>query len=723
MSDDQSLKDRENEGPLSGQKDDQEPDQEKSGKGQSQDQGQDLSRDQAGGNDNGGEPVQRSRIDLEKKSQPKQAIPDAGRSTAGDAEKGPSPDQAASPEDSGPEQAGLETGADPGKTSEAEIVSEPEDNANSTPGADAGSGLALAAFAPFLLIFFLAAMFWQDLWQHWQGQGLFWPQEVAGLDALQKSMPAGQWLLQVGPGASSSNPLPGFHWFAGGLAHVLPWLAPGMVCQLAASLATAILLLAVWFLALCSGLGVRSAFAAGIVLLCTPILALSGDLFGPETLACALMLLSLACFSRGWQAGTAWISLPAGFVLAGLAGLTGGLFHLLLPLVASFLLLVWRGTYRRAQGADAIAGFCLMLVLVIGWLALTIIRVAPASGLDALVASQIQLVWPLAAECWWIPAIAATGLLPWLLLPCCVSWWDRLRNAWGSLKASRKERSGVAFLWISLCLAIACSVLASRSGSPYLGSLPLCLVCLAAPLAGSAYVGLSGIGRRAFHCLVALLLLACGLAMLAFSYSISVDVAAGILPEALLGQLRDLVPALGNLPMLGLAFLVAAIGLFFVFVTRQRQGGLLYLVLACIAFYQVGYFLLVPNLVASPNCGLKSLEFHLERQEAKASGPADSEQPDKQDGMTQASQPEAVAPADQGQPDSQDSGPAGNGESRNDPANDAAGKTSSAKTTSDGTAPAELTGQERDQAPEPAVEPAPVPDTAPGEQPGPKSGE
>lgn len=136
--------------------------------------------------------------------------------------------------------------------------------------------------------------------------------------------------------------------------------------------------------------------------------------FTVRRLCGAPLLFSLICFCRGWQAQRAWFYLPAGFVLAGLAGMTGGLFHLLLPLLAGAVFLLWRATFRRAQALDALTGFVLLLLLLALWLGGIILWTNAEGYMQGLFATVAQWHGPVTAR-WWLPlAVAGLGLVPWI---------------------------------------------------------------------------------------------------------------------------------------------------------------------------------------------------------------------------------------------------------------------------------------------------------------------
>lgn len=471
---------------------------------------------------------------------------------------------------------------------------------------------ALCRLGPLVLLLVLAAQAWPDFWQAWRGDALYCPAESLHIRTFLHAAQNGSWLAPTAGSPSEADGMrcltaqwPGFTWFMALLSLLLPQAASALLFPLAGALAAALALLGVWGLSRAAGFGPRAALAAGLILLCAPLFAPLVHFTGAAALSTALLLFSLLCFCHGWQARRAWFSLPAGFALAGLAGLTGGLFHLLLPLLASALFLLWRGAFRRAQAPDALTGFVLLLLLLAGWLGGVIFWTHAESYMQDLYATLARRPWPLPEGWWWPLAWAALGLAPWLVLTLCVSWGRVLRSAWGDLKASRAERAGSAFVWIALVLACLLSLL---TPAVRMQGVAVALACLAAPLLGKALLRLSHPGSRLFYLVAALCLLHAGLALTAAGFGFSLDWMARFFSYPLSTEQRETILGLRALPVLGALCLLATVALTR-FIRRDQPGGaLLFCALAVVILTQPASLMLAPELAALPQAGLSRLQ-------------------------------------------------------------------------------------------------------------------
>lgn len=465
----------------------------------------------------------------------------------------------------------------------------------------------LCCLGPLVLLAVLAAQAWPDFWQGWRGDALYCLAEVRNIQIFLHAQQDGQWLapgagLATESAAGLAAQWPGFTWFLASLAALLP---PALLFPLSGALAAALALLGVWGLSRAAGFGSKAALAAGLILLCMPIFAPLAHFTGPAALAAALLLFSLICFCRGWQAQRAWFYLPAGFVLAGLAGLTGGLFHLLLPLLASALFLLWRATFRRAQALDALTGFVLLLLLLALWLGGIILWTNAEGYMQGLFATVRQWHGPVTAR-WWLPlAVAGLGLVPWIGMVVCVSWQRVLRSAWSDLKASRAERAGSAFVWISMVLACLLSLFMPMA---QLQSVAVCLACLAAPLLGKALLRLPHLGSRLFYLIAALCLLHAGMALVAANFGFSLDWMARFFSWPLSPEQREMILGLKALPVLGTLCLLAAVTMTR-FIRRDHPGGaLLFCTLVAVILTQPAALMLAPELAALPEAHLSRLQ-------------------------------------------------------------------------------------------------------------------
>ncbi|MFT4301668.1 MAG: hypothetical protein QM579_07935 [Desulfovibrio sp.] len=483
---------------------------------------------------------------------------------------------------------------------------------------------------PFFLLLILLA----QAWPAFMGNGLYCPREAESILIFNQTSQSGLWLAPAAPGLAH---WPVYHWYLAGMQCILEMAGPsfGPLLFPLAGLAGAVLcVLGVWTLARVAGLSSQAALAGGMILLSAPLFVPLAHFTGPESLATALTLFALALLCHGWQKPQAWISLPAGFVLAALAGLTGGLFQIMLPLVASIFFLGWRGTFRRAQGLDGVTGFVLLLLLVACWLGGVMLWQQPEGYLKFL--GERLMLWPWPSTNWWLPLlIAAAGLLPWLAIVACVSWVRVLRTAPGDLVASRKDRAGIAFMWISVAVA---AVLSLTAYDPVSASLTV--ICLAAPLLGKALLRLTGLGGRLFFIFAALCLLHAGMALAAAGFGPTLDWMGGFFKFTLTADQREMVLGLKALPILGVICIIAAI-LLARMVRKGAHGGMGGALLICavivILLAQPGTLLLGPQLKAVPQAKLR----HIEEILMPATAPA----PEAPAAETPA--PEAATPAEE----------------------------------------------------------------------------
>lgn len=220
------------------------------------------------------------------------------------------------------------------------------------------------------------------------------------------------------------------------------WLA--VFFPVAALLGALLPLLAVWVLARAAGLDRREALASCLLLLAAPIFVPAAYFVGPEKSGRRPDPLFSGLPLRRLATPQAWLRLPLGFVLAALAGLTGGLFHVLLPLLTSFAFLPWRsGGFARARRLDGVVGFALLLLTLTLWLGALMLGGQPEGYLSGL-GGQLWLR-PDPAR-WWLPwLLAGLGLLPWLGVLLCVSWTRVLRTA----ARTRRPPGGSGRVWPS----------------------------------------------------------------------------------------------------------------------------------------------------------------------------------------------------------------------------------------------------------------------------------
>ena len=478
---------------------------------------------------------------------------------------------------------------------------------------------AASIVGPVALLLIMLAQAWPAL----MGHSVYCPREAAGILAFVQTAQSGMWLAPTGDGLAQ---WPVFIWFLRGIDTLLAKSAPQfahLLFPLAAMAGSLLCLVAVWVLGRVAGLDRKAALAGGMLLLCSPIFAPLSTFVGPEALAAALTLLSLACLCHGWQKPGTTLTVPLGFVLAALAGLTGGLFHLLLPVLTSLAFLFWRCGFRRAQKADGLLGFGLLLALVGCWLAVVILWQQPQGYLKNL--GEHLVTWPITKATWWKPlAVVGLGMLPWLTVICGVSWARVLRTAPADLAASRKDNAGMSFLWIAFVIAcLLCIPAADMVGAA------ICAACLAGLLLGKALLRLSPVGAKLFYIIAALLLLHASMALVAAGFGYTLDGLGKLFHFTLSESQRAAVLGLKALPVLGGIGIVAAV-LLARLVRRGAHGGTSGSLLMCaaiaIVLAQPASLMLMPQLEKTPEAQVKTLSAILAPAPAAPTTPAASEE-------------------------------------------------------------------------------------------------
>lgn len=451
----------------------------------------------------------------------------------------------------------------------------------------------LAVVGPLALLVLLAVQLWPIFLTGGRFCPAEWPSVLAALTSLQD----GQWLCPSGPQGAQ---LPLLFWLMGGLHHLLllAGLPDLILFPVTSALCGALALLATWILSRATGNGRESALAAGLMLLCSLLFPFFAHFMGPPPLATALTLLSLACLCRGWQSTSTSLLLPLGFVLGGLAGLTGGLAYVALPPLTSLVWLFWRLRLGRAQRLDAVLGFLFMLLVIAVWLLALIIFVEADTYLQSVVRQFWHWPLPLSGK-WWLPLAAGVlGMGPWIVLIPFVSWTRVLRQAPHAVAASRHDACGASFLWIALVLSAVLSLLAPGLS----GSGPL--LCLLAILLGRALLRLSDLGSRIFYLVVALLFLHAGMALTACGFGVTLDWLVNFTSLKLTPEQQEVVLQLSGLPVLGILGILCAVTVTRL-VRRAWPGGALLVctLLACL-LAQPAHLLLSPQLGAQPSVPL-----------------------------------------------------------------------------------------------------------------------
>lgn len=464
-----------------------------------------------------------------------------------------------------------------------------------------------AAAGPLMLFLVLAALVWGGFWK--PGHGVYCPPESAFVTALLHCLDQNYWLAPLGlmDDAWTLPQWPLFYWLAWALSLIPGMTESALLLSTLSAIAAVVILLGAWSLSIAAGFGRISAFAAGLIIICAPFFVPVAHFVGPMPLAAALMLLSLAFFARGWRMRRAWLSLPLGFILAGLAGLCGGPLYFLVPLLSSACFLVWQGRFRRAHAWDAVFGFALMLVIVGGWLLWVTLGGSDNTYLARLFSAHMLAQWPPAPLWERGLIIGICGILPWILLVFTVSWPRVFAGSASTLKASRKDNAS-ALIWVSIiwvCLASPFMPLPPDVGLP--------LIFINAVLLGKAFVNLSSLGNRSFFLIAGIFVCLLGLAILAVSFGPGRQWLFALLPLQIPDFLIQILNALPRLYYLGIILLVGGLGSFFFARSYQGGGGLIYGAIIAIAATQLAVFMIAPDLAALKHGILVNLQSIEER--------------------------------------------------------------------------------------------------------------
>ena len=437
------------------------------------------------------------------------------------------------------------------------------------------------------------------------------PADAHWSGVLEQFHTSGNWLFFLSNGNVFTDLPPIYIWFLAGLERLpLVWtyLSPTLLPQAGTAFALALCVLCTWILARGTGHSPRAALAAGCLLLVSLTISGFSLCAGPGLLFTSLLLLSLFFLYRGWVAQCAPLSLLAGFVLAAAATLTQNPFGMALPLWASLVFLLWRGTFRRAGQRDGAFGFAAMLILTLGWLTwLAMIPEAKPYLAAVLQQWQVRDVSTVMTS-WWLPFVVLAVLArPWTLLLLVLPWerfyripvlfWQNRHNAPGSG-------------WIVWSLLGGLALLPFMAGSAVSAALPL--LPLLAIAGGKALMDLTPVRSRLFFGLLGLLLLvlaaATGLAAL-------LPRVATWVPSTLLASLENglaqlpcagsrlvpLMPLLDAVQGLGVVAgtsFVAAVLLLKITNKAYPGGGLLLFTLSVVALVQPVLYLTVPSLLA-----------------------------------------------------------------------------------------------------------------------------
>lgn len=459
-----------------------------------------------------------------------------------------------------------------------------------------------AKVGPLILLIALCLMLWPEFFP--ANQAMYCPPEGKYISAFLRSSTLDAWLAPIGleNGRWTAMQWPFYYWYLGALGAIPGVAGSGLLLQAATALAGALAILAVWFLAAAARFGTRAALAAGIVVLCSPLLGPLPHFTGPITLSAAMVLFALGFFCLGWRAESAWFSLPAAFVFSALAALCGGPVFFAVPLLACVLYLFWALRWKRAQALDALSGFIIMLLILGWWLGTIMWGDYPQSYLATLFEESIKFSWP-PAQFWWLAlAGGLLGVLPWLLMVFGVSWLRVFARAGQTLGASRRD-NGSAIVWLSFIVVACLGVF-----TPGQHSLAVLTGCLAAVLLGKAFVNLSPLGNRFFFLLASLLLFVIGIVILGMGFEFSATrITSVIAPLLPMVKIPAWTPALRSLPIIGGIMIVGGMFGFF-FVKQSRQcGGMIYALLLAIVLCQVFSLMFAPEVGRHEEARLRTL--------------------------------------------------------------------------------------------------------------------
>lgn len=401
---------------------------------------------------------------------------------------------------------------------------------------------------------------------------------------------SGQWLTP--PHLADIAPaLPVYFWFMR-LVDAIPYADASLLYPLVSAFSAFVALAGVYSLGLATGFGNRVAFAAGLILLSCLGFSPMAHYLSPDLLFAGTLALSMACLYRGWISQNAYAWLALGFMLAGISTLTGGLMGLIIPLFTSLGFVVWRGSFRRGHQMDAVFGFGLLLVTIFSWLGAVILLSSEGEYLYSLsrqiFAPFLGPLWP-PQDPWWLTLVRIpVALLPWVLVVLFVPWGRVCATSWTSLKLSRTEKAGSAWLWIALF--VGCLYVSITSSKPCLTFVPL--LPLAVLLLAKALLNLPQTNSRFFFMLLALGFAVMAIVLGALSIPVTLAQLTPYIPVHLIKPLHNIqgLPIMAGVCLIGAGVLWKG--------TRRSlpAGSLLVVVLLMTILIQPATMMLSPSL-------------------------------------------------------------------------------------------------------------------------------
>lgn len=470
-----------------------------------------------------------------------------------------------------------------------------------TTGTEAGTGLSPAPVTAgpaehsfqllsFVALFALALILAVQQFTSIYIPSIFTNSELGFAGMYEYMLASSQWLS---PPHLANIPaaLPVYFWFMR-LVDAIPYADGRYLYPLVSACSAFVALAGAYALGLATGLGNRLSFAAGLILLSSLGFTPLGHFLSPDLFFAGMLALSMACLYRGWVSQQSYTWLALGFALAGLSTLTGGLMGLVVPLLTSLGFVVWRGTFRRGHQLDAVFGFALLLVIILGWLGAIILLTGENTYLYTLIRQIftpfIGPLWP-PQDPWWLYAVRVpVALLPWVLVVLFVPWGRVCATAWPNLKASRSEKSGSAWLWISLF--VCCLYLIVISTKPCLNFVPI--LPFAALVLAKALLGLPAARSRGFFMLLALVFALAALALVGLSIPFALTALTPYLPAPMMKALQHV----QGLPLMAGVCGVSALLLWKGTRRALPAGSLLVTVLLVTMLIQPMTLLLSPSL-------------------------------------------------------------------------------------------------------------------------------
>lgn len=430
------------------------------------------------------------------------------------------------------------------------------------------------AYAPYITLIALVVL--QTIFTL-NARDLWYSDEIRHADAFRNLLEGGKWLVLEMNGQPYPDKPPLYFLFLRALYEVLPagWQSIPVVFFAGAALSGLLFILSTLVLGRGAGRADgKTLLGAGLLLLSTGYIMGLLHYARMDFLFAALITISFTAFfmAVGHRRSVLWMVLA--YFTAGLACLVKGPLGLALPLLATLVFTVWRGTPGRLFRLDSLIGFGVAVLVVGAWAAgVSYTMGGPSYFINVVLKEQ---VFARAVntfhhkEPWHYYLVRLPlALLPWTIILLCLPWGKvLLPSFWkGVLATRRPEAEGTAFL---VCIVLATlGLLSLLSGKIVIYVLPA-LPALAL-LAARIVLGLGPVGAALLRYGMALLLALAGV--------------AGVVATLMLyGTLP--MPALGNLPawhippnvfffVVPLLFLGAAALLVFGLGSNRPEGVLL----------------------------------------------------------------------------------------------------------------------------------------------------